>query len=261
MRLLSRLALFAIAALMASNASAQLNQSGNLGSGDLRRDTGEFYDPYSFSASLNQRVTVDMRSTAFDTYLIVTSPSGKEFINDDFDGTERSFLDLIAPESGLYSVRASAYSSDGSGGYSLEIQMLGIGRSVVSIDGRLDPTDPVAPKGEYYDTHTVQLSPGTEYFIELTTDGFDGYLSVRSPSGVYSRNDDAGDTTISRVGPLNGEFGSWTIYATSLSEEVTGSYSLRAWAFDGSRGGGFTPPSGGVQPPRPPRPVGGPLPR
>ncbi len=261
MRLPSSTALFAAFVLAAVvPAAAQINQSGQLAAGDLRRDTGELYDPYTFNASANQRITIDMRSTEFDTYLIVRAPDGTEFTNDDFDGTERSFLDMIAPQAGVYSVLASAYDEGLSGRYTISIELGSIGRSVAVVQGQLAESDPMLPKGEYVDTHTIQLAPGSDYFVELTTDGYDGYLSVMSPSQHYTRNDDAGDTTISRVGALAGEFGNWTVYVTSLSEGETGNYTLRVYAFSSS--GAFFPPpvnvTPPVTPPRPPRPVGGP---
>jgi hypothetical protein len=45
------------------------------------------------------------------------------------------------------------------------------------------------------------------------------------------RNDDAGGISLSRVGPLTGAAGDWTVYATSNGPEAVGAYDLRIIRF------------------------------
>ena len=51
-------------------------------------------------------------SADFDTYLIVRSPKGSEFANDDFEGQGVSQVEFLAPEAGTWTVWASAYGPD-----------------------------------------------------------------------------------------------------------------------------------------------------
>ena len=74
------------------------------------------------SALPGQEVVVNVRSSDFDTYLIVESPSGERFVNDDYQGdTQRSLLSLSLNETGEYQILVSSYSSGDSGSYTLHI--------------------------------------------------------------------------------------------------------------------------------------------
>jgi hypothetical protein len=78
------------------------------------------------------------------------------------------------------------------------------------------------------DTHTFEGEAGTRYLIELTSLGFDGFLAVEPPAGDMLRNDDAGSTRLSRVGPTAApKTGTWTVYVTTLGEDEVGAYDLR----------------------------------
>lgn len=215
-------------ALVAAAAGGQTH-SGDLASGDATRDGGQYVDTYEFQGAESQRVTVTMRGDSFDTYLIVESPSGQQFVNDDFEPST-SQLDLLVGEAGTWQVMASSYGGGESGSYQVDISLGATGATEVH-EGRLDTRDTVGIKGEYYDTYTIQVAPGVEFFIELESLGFDGYLAVRGPSGEMWRNDDAGGISLSRVGPLTGAAGDWTVYATSNGPEAVGAYDLRIIRF------------------------------
>lgn len=217
-------------ALVAAAAVAETHD-GTLASGDATRDGGQYVDTYTFQAQESQRVTVTMTGDSFDTYLIVESPGGEQFANDDYQGASVSRVDLLVTEAGSWKAMASSYGGGESGDYELEIDLGATGESEVT-QGRLDTQDTMGIKGEYYDTYTIQVEPGVEFFVELASLGFDGYLAVRSPSGQMWRNDDAGGTSLSRVGPLTGEAGDWTVYATSNGPEEVGAYDLRVIRFE-----------------------------
>jgi hypothetical protein len=178
---------------------------------------------------LQQQVTVRMTSAEFDTYLIVRGPDGTEFVNDDFESMSVSQVDFVAPVAGEWTVMASGFDSDALGAYELEITFGGVGE-VETISGRLDPSDSVALKGEYYDTYTIEISGDGDFVLELQSYGFDGYLVAESPSGERWRNDDAEDISLSRIGPLSGA-GTWTVYVTTSFEEQVGAYDLRVIRF------------------------------
>jgi hypothetical protein len=216
--------LLTLALVLGPTAAGAETFEGSLSSRDQTRDGGQPYDTYTFAAEAGQLVTVRMESDEFDTYLIVESPSGELSENDDTP-TGGSQLDLIVAEGGEWTIRASSYSSDTSGEYTVTVDKGAVGQ-VESSEGRLDTRDQSSIKGEYYDTHEVQLRPGQQAYIELRSLGFDGYLAVRSPSGQLWRNDDAGSTTRSLIGPLDGEAGAWTIYVTSVGAEAVGAYDL-----------------------------------
>lgn len=211
--------------LLAAGPALGQTHAGALEAGDRVRDNGARYDVYTFEAAEAQQVTVRMASDVFDTFLIVRSPSGIESFNDDYEGERVSLLDFLASEGGTWTVWASAYSEGLEGPYEVSIQ-LGAKGEVETREGRLDFSDTQALKGEFYDTHYFEIATGSEFIVELQSLGFDGYLVVTAPDGQVWRNDDAGSTMLSRVGPLNGT-GRWRIDVTSNQRGEVGAYDLR----------------------------------
>ena len=75
---------------------------------------------YTFEAMEGEEVVVELRSEEFDTMLVVRSPSGEEYENDDFDETN-SQVTFTAEETGTYEVFVRGFSG-GSGSYSVSIE-------------------------------------------------------------------------------------------------------------------------------------------
>ncbi len=199
--------------------------TGNLATGDMTRDAGEFYDQYTFEVDGARKITVRLESDDFDTYLIVRSPSGLETTNDDFDGIRVSQVELWATEAGTWTVWATSYTGDTSGAYVYSAEQ-GESATVETIQGRLDHSDTKALKGEYFDTHSWETESAAPFMVELTSLGFDGYLVVTGPNGEVRRNDDAGSVQLSRIGPVTGS-GKWKFDVTTVSAGEVGAYDLR----------------------------------
>jgi hypothetical protein len=218
----------------ASTVASAETFSGSLSSGDVTGESGKYVDTYTIEVADGQELTVSMRSEFFDTYLIVEAPDGTTTENDDF-GPSLSQVSLVADRGGTWTIRATSYSGGTTGDYTVEVTLGRIGESTV-MEGRLDPRDELAIKGEYFDTHTLSFEPGAEYYVELSSYGFDGYLAVRGPSGEMWRNDDSGSTTLARVGPLQGASGDWTVYVTTSYEGEMGAYDLKVTKFGPTSG-------------------------
>lgn len=174
-------------------------------------------------------VTIRMTSGDFDTYLMAESPGGILMYNDDYDGQETSQIDMIAPEGGQWTIMAAGYDQSAGGDYMLEVTLGAIGEAQ-TLSGRLDRTDELSIKGEFFDTHRVDITTAQPFHVELVALGFDGYLVARSPDGRYWRNDDAESTSTSRIGPLTGT-GAWTFFVTSSGEGEVGAYDLTVVTF------------------------------
>jgi len=203
--------------------------SGVLDANDPLWEDSRPYDSYTVQVEQFQQVTVRMESPAFDTYLIVRGPNDETYSNDDFESQSVSQVEFVAPSGGTWTILASAYSTDMGGAYTVEVT-LGAKGDVRTIEGRLTPNDEESLKGEYFDTHSVEIDGNSPFTVELTSYGFDGYLVVRAPDGRTWRNDDADSTELSRVGPLSGA-GTWTVFVTSSSAEQVGAYDLRIIRF------------------------------
>jgi len=226
MKLLLNLAVILI---LSCSAQAQdherIDFEGSLSSGDQTLESGQWYDVFHFDALKGQKVVVRMESSDFDTYLYLNSPSGNSWDNDDYEGESVSQLEVIATEAGEYEIWASSYTSDMGGTYYIVVE-LGEVAEIVTIQGRLDHADTQALKGEYFDSHVFEITTDVQVQVELMSLGFDGYLIVTSPSGSVWRNDDAGSTSISRIGPVAGEQGKWRVDVTTVSEGEVGAYDV-----------------------------------
>jgi hypothetical protein len=101
--------------------------SGALDDADNRLGDGRLYEARAFAASAGTPVSITMRSTDFDTFLIVGRLVGGAFetlqTNDDGggDGTN-SQLDFMPPVDGEYLVVASSLDAGKSGRYSLSVR-------------------------------------------------------------------------------------------------------------------------------------------
>lgn len=117
--------LFALAAsgLLAACTSAPsgpVTEAGDLASGDLTLTGGEFQDGYTVRATAGQWIKVDLRSTAFDPYLILRTPSDQQSENDDIGG-DRNHSGIVyqATEDGQFQIVATSYAAGETGAYTL----------------------------------------------------------------------------------------------------------------------------------------------
>jgi hypothetical protein len=107
----------------AENVAAGQTMNGELAQGDNTLQSGEFVDTYRFQAQAGQRVVVDMRSTAFDPYLMLIAPSGAQEDNDDISGSDRnSRIETTLAESGEYVIGATSYQPGERGPYVVTLQ-------------------------------------------------------------------------------------------------------------------------------------------
>lgn len=225
-----------------SGLAPRMDRNGRLESGDATLTTGEFVDSYEFEGSPGQRVAIDLRSSDFDTYLILKDPVGEQTENDDSDdggGVGHSSLAADLLEAGTYKVLVTSYESGESGAYSLTIDPTAARRGAPAtrdvttltvgapVDGRLEDTDPTFEAGEHHDSYVFDGDSGDTVRIELTSTEFDTYLGLVTPSGEEIANDDfEGDTERSVIELTLAEAGRYRVQATSYSAAERGPYRL-----------------------------------
>ena len=212
-------------ALLAPAAHAQ-TFTGTLDADDLHRENDARYDVHTFDVVQNEQIAVSMMSDDFDSFLIVRGPDGAEWTNDDFEGNRNAGVEMIAESAGTYTVWASGFGSQDLGAYTVTVDRQGVVQMTVT-EGRLDYKDDETIKGEFVDRHEIALAAGGSYVVELLSLGFDGFLRLESPSGEVWRNDDAGTTDLSRIGPVEGEAGAWIVHITTVRAGEVGAYDLR----------------------------------
>ncbi len=95
---------------------------GTLDASDQRLDSGEFTEVHTFDGDAGEPIRIDLTSQDFDTYLIVTAPSGERVDNDDFNGSQtESVVEFTMRESGRYRVTVTSYRAGETGRYALRL--------------------------------------------------------------------------------------------------------------------------------------------
>lgn len=107
-------------------APADLTEQGELAEGDDELQSGELSDTYTIDGRAGQLLEVSVRSSEFDPYVIVTSPSGEQWENDDFDGTDAGLFRVLE-EAGEYEVTVTSYTTGELGAYSVTADLIGEG--------------------------------------------------------------------------------------------------------------------------------------
>jgi len=94
--------------------------TGSLAEGDERLESGELVDRHVLNLTAGQATSIRLRSTAFDTYLVLRSPSGHQLDNDDIaPGTLNSGIDIPSAEAGQYVALVTSYRPGETGDYEL----------------------------------------------------------------------------------------------------------------------------------------------
>ena len=235
-------------------------QSGQLGDGtDTALPTGEPADLYLLQGRAGQQVRVEMRSEAFDSYLMVVGPSGQHWENDDTSGTLHSALDLQLPSAGTYRVVATAYRAGMQGPYELKVQESRGGNLLaatartptpgattpatagaeVTRQGSLAQGDQTLNSGELADSYNFTWQAGATYDVSVESSDFDTYVIVRKPDGTQQDNDDVQQgNTNSGLQVAVSQAGAYQVIVTSYRPGETGAYTLRIAPRGGGGGGG-----------------------
>lgn len=232
----------------AATAAVALDRAvmGELGATDPRLPTGEPADVYSFEvAGPSRPLTLELRSSDFDPYLMLIGPTGRHWENDDAGGGLDSALQVTLAEAGSYRVVATAYRGDMAGSYELKVssgaRQIGATSAPAAVvaaanaaggpagttNGELAAGDSQLPSGEWFDNHTFEWQAGQAIHIEARSTDFDTYLIVRPPSGAQQDNDDGpGGGTNAVLEFVATTAGSYRVQVTSYRAGETGNYQL-----------------------------------
>ena len=103
--------------------------AGSIISSDCPASDGNGYDLWQFSGNAGDTITIDLRSTAFDPFLILLDPSDVPVAeNDDLSaGSTDSRITFTLPSTGTWTVVANSTAPGGSGDYTLSISCPGSG--------------------------------------------------------------------------------------------------------------------------------------
>lgn len=209
---------------------------GTLTGGEVTIQDGRPVQAWSIQGTAGETLVVTHRTEDFDSYLYLTGPGLPEALTDDDGaGDLDAQIQVTFPQTGTYTVGASALSSGSSGSYSLTVTRP-VQLSELSMDGRslqmgtssygtLSDLDP------YVDGRPVQAwayrgEAGERVVFELISEDFDSYLHVLGPGIGEMTDDDGAGSLDSRIEVTLPQSGIYRVVASSLGGNG-GSYTLR----------------------------------
>lgn len=211
---------------------------GLLTSGSPRYGKGTPYQAYVFDGAGGTRVTIDMTSERFDTYLVLRREGEAEELaaDDDGGGQLNSRITFTLPSSGRYEIVATSVSNGDAGPYVLS---LGDGpkRSAPAAQkivygevrrGALEDGDGLDEKDSLYDLYEFTGRRGDRVVIRLISDHFDPMLYLRGGNGeILAEDDDGGEDALdARIEFTLPESGDYRISASAFEQGQGGAYIL-----------------------------------
>jgi plastocyanin len=95
---------------------------GALTTSDYKRVDNTYADPFYYQADAGETVTVTMRSSDVDSWLVVDDPNGSTYqFNDDGAGGSDAQIKVTFPHAGRYLIIANAVSPNSTGRYTVSI--------------------------------------------------------------------------------------------------------------------------------------------
>ena len=96
--------------------------NGQLSNTDCRLDDNSYADFYTFNGTQGDQVTINLSSTAFDTYLGLANETGSFIVeDDDGGGGTNSRITTTLPQTGLYIILANSVFPNQFGSYTLNL--------------------------------------------------------------------------------------------------------------------------------------------
>ncbi len=220
-----------IAAALFFAASAPAEEQvfeGRLAAGDpVLASDGTFYRIHEFEASEADELRIDLMSEDFDAFLIVHSPTGEIFTDDDGGEGLNSRLAITANATGVWRAYANTFTEGETGRYTLRVRTLDPG-PIRRFSGTLDAGSPRLPTNQgLYGEHTLEIEAGSPLTVDLMSSDFDAFLYVHSPSGQVYSDDDGGEGLNSRLTIVADEGGRWRFVATSFGGRGEGAYEMQ----------------------------------
>ncbi|HEX8299798.1 MAG TPA: hypothetical protein VF594_11620 [Rubricoccaceae bacterium] len=137
----------------------------DLSESDRTLSSGEYVDTWVLFAAAGQQITVEVASDDFDPYIILKSPSGEQFDNDDWEGSTRiARIIHDDAEEGQWEVLATSYRAGATGGYGVTLS------TAYPSDGLASPTTRDGLVGTTWAEDCPGSNPSRAY-VRLDADG------------------------------------------------------------------------------------------
>ncbi len=210
--------------------------SGALEASDGQLRSGEYRDVFVLDLERGDRVSLELTSSEFDTYLMVRGPGGLSRDNDDRgDGSTNSEVVFTAVESGSTRVLVTSYRPGETGTYQLVVRPQSGGpalvadtlRSGVTVRGRLDESQRSTDGQRFEQSFQFDGRAGQRATIQLTTTQFEGIVTLRGPDGTVetARDRERRRAPVELRSTLTAN-GPYTVSVSSQQTGATGDFAL-----------------------------------
>jgi len=219
--------------------------------------TGARFDCFVVYGYAGETIDISLYSDAFDTYLqagkgsegyTCDSPGDLPLTDDDSGDGLNALLALPFTEDDVYVIRATSYSTNAAGAYTITATIEGnytdLGAPELYLDepvaGALEDADPTLVggnrEGAHFDCYVLYGYTGETLRVDMTAD-YDTYLQAGLASQGYTcdstgdlpvTDDDSGDGFNARLSLTYASDDTYVIRATSYSAGTTGDYTITA---------------------------------
>ena len=196
------------------------------------------YQAYRFRGEKGQRVQVDMKSSAFDAYLVVRRAGSTIDVmqNDDSGGGTDARVIYTLPATGDYEIRANAVSATARGTFTVRlspgpprppvnVHPIRIGQAV---RGELHLGGAVTTDETLFDAWRFKGVARERVVITVLSNDFDALVSIHRPgvSAPLSGDDDSAGGTDPELSFMLPETGEYEIRVNTLGTDEKGKYIL-----------------------------------
>jgi len=196
------------------------------------------YQSFRFRGQAGERVAVDMKSAAFDSYLVVRRAGSTIDVvaNDDSGGGSDARVVYTLPATGDYEVRANAVVKSARGPFTVTLSP-GPARPPVRVmdmvagqvvRGELNAGDALGPDETLYDVYRFRGQPGQRIVIQALSDQFDPFIALHRPGQTepLATDDDSGEGSDSQLSFTLSQAGDYDIHVGGLTTDEKGKYIL-----------------------------------
>ena len=200
-----------------------LSQGGRISAGSSLQ--GAFQGaPLEYGFRLRERslVTIDMRSSDFDSLLLLSGPGVERHNDDGGEGLDAKLVQVLEP--GEYVIQAGA-ATDGSGLFTLALATAAVPEGMGGGSLAVGQEHPGVLLAGAADRFVVTVEEEAEYVIDMASQDFDSYLELFDADGMeIAADDDSGGMLDARIRTRLAP-GEYVIQASAIGDGA-GSYRM-----------------------------------
>jgi hypothetical protein len=215
--------------------------SGQLSRSDAQLRDSSRYQAWRFEGVAGQIVQLDVMSTDFDAFAILTDGAGNKLAdNDDGGGGTNARITFTLQTTGAYRILANSLAKGHYGRYTVRLHSLGmaaaggllpgtVGQIMrgQTMSGKLSATDPKLSDGSVYQAWTYVGTAGETIQVDVVSTDFDAYAIIQDGNGVkLSADDDGGGGTNARITYTLPYSGAYRLIANTYRQGSYGSFSM-----------------------------------